>query len=298
MQPINGETTVVGLIGWPISHSFSPAMHNAAAAKAELNVVYAPLPVQPEDVGTAVPALSTLGIRGVNVTVPHKQAVMPFLDEIDPAAAAIGAVNTIVVEQVSGGAGGRGRSVGYNTDWSGILADLEALDVPIAGRDCLVLGAGGAARAAAYALATAGGHVQILARRPEQAQRLAADLSPHIAGLSAEAWLNYWPLAELKTAVASTTAPLIINATPLGMAPDINSSPWPDDLSIPSGAFVYDLVYNPRETKLMRQAAVAGCRAANGLGMLVYQGAAAFQLWTGVMPDAAVMRQAIERVGG
>jgi shikimate dehydrogenase len=268
-------------------------MHNAVAKAAGLDYVYVPLPVRPGDVETAVPALPALGFRGVNVTIPHKQAVMPFLDEIDPAAQVIGAVNTIVVE--TAGLETRDyKTIGYNTDWLGFLADLEALDVPIAGRDCLVLGAGGSARAVAYGLAAAGGHVQVLARRPEQAQQLVADLSPHVAGLSSEAWLNFWPLAELKTAVSATTTPLIINTTPLGMTPNISQSPWPDDLPIPPDAFVYDLVYNPRQTKLMQQAAVAGCRTANGLGMLVHQGALAFQLWTGVMPDINVMRAVLE----
>lgn len=290
-------------------------MHNAAAQAAGLDVVYVPLPVRPEDVDTAVPALPTLGFRGVNITIPHKQAVMPFLDEIDPAAQAIGAVNTIVVERGRLETGGLEtgdyettrlqdyKTTGYNTDWSGFLADLESLAVAVNGRDCLVLGAGGSARAVAYALLAAGGHVQVMSRRPKQAQQLVADLSPYVAGLSPqrqlpEAWLNYWPLAELGTAVRAATAPLIINTTPLGMSPNENSSPWPDDLPIPKGAFVYDLVYNPRQTKLMRQAKAAGCRTANGLGMLVHQGALAFELWTAVMPDVAVMREAIERVNG
>lgn len=296
---INGRTMVVGLMGWPVSHSFSPAMHNAAAMVAGVDVVYVPLPVKGDDVETAVLALPTLGFRGVNVTIPHKQAVMPFLDEIDPAARAIGAVNTIVVEAGDWGLGARGwRLVGYNTDWSGLLADLAALNVSVAGRDCLVLGAGGSARAVAYGLAAAGGRVQVLARRTEQARQVVADLSPFVANLSSqrplpEAWLNHWPLAELKTAVSATTAPLIINTTPLGMTPNEDASIWPDDLPIPPDAFVYDLVYNPRETKLMRQAQTAGCRAANGLGMLVQQGALSFELWTAVMPDVGIMKAEI-----
>lgn len=292
---INGRTQLIGLIGWPVSHSFSPTMHNAAAAAAGLDYVYVPLPVRPEDVDTAVPALPALGFRGVNVTIPHKQAVMPLLDEIDPAATAIGAVNTIVVEQGSKGAGGEGRMVGYNTDWSGFLADLAALGVPVKGRDCLVLGAGGSARAAAYGLASAGGQVQILARRSEQARQLVTDLTPCLRAITHEGWLTSWPLVELKTAVAATTAPLIVNTTPLGMSPQVDTSPWPDALPFPAGAFVYDLVYNPRQTRLMQQAQNASCGTANGLGMLVQQGALAFQLWTGVMPDVEIMKAEIRR---
>ena len=290
---INGRTQLIGLIGWPVSHSFSPAMHNAAAKAAGLDWVYVPLPVRPEDVGTAVLALPALGFRGVNVTIPHKQAVIPLLDEIDSAAAAIGAVNTIVMETI-GLETKDYKTSGYNTDWSGFLADLSALGVPVTGRDCLVLGAGGSARAVVYGLISAGAHVQVLARRTEQARQLAADLAPFVVDLSTAAWLNHWPLAELAMAVTATTTPLVINTTPLGMTPNENSSPWPDDLPFPDGAFVYDLVYNPRQTALMKQAEAAGCRAANGLGMLVQQGALAFQLWTDVMPDAAVMRAALK----
>lgn len=290
---INGRTQLIGLIGWPVAHSFSPAMHNAAAAAAGLDYAYVPLPVRPEDVVTAVPALSTLGFRGVNVTIPHKQAVMPLLDEIDPAAAAIGAVNTIVVETVrlktEDYATTRPpdyKTTGYNTDWSGFLADLMALGVPVAGRDCLVLGAGGSARAVVYGLITAGARIQILARRVEQAQELVTALETR--------FLEYRSLAELETAVSATTVPLIINTTPLGMSPQVDGSPWPDDLPFPDGAFVYDLVYNPRQTRLLRQAQAAGCGTANGLGMLVHQGAQAFHLWTGVMPDVAMMWSALK----
>ncbi|MCB9419469.1 MAG: shikimate dehydrogenase [Ardenticatenaceae bacterium] len=302
MAQINGSTTLIGLIGWPVTHSFSPAMHNAAAVAAGLDYVYVPLPVRPEDVVTAVPALPTLGFRGVNVTIPHKQAVMPLLDEIDPAAAAIGAVNTIVVETRRLGTVDYPttrlqdyKTTGYNTDWSGFLADLAALGVPVAGRDCLVLGAGGSARAAAYGLASAGGQVQVLARRSEQARQLVTDLTPCLRSITHEGWLTSWPLVELKTAVAATTAPLIINTTPLGMSPQVDASPWPDALPFPAGAFVYDLVYNPRQTRLMQQAQNAGCGTANGLGMLVQQGALAFQLWTGVMPDVEIMKAEIRR---
>jgi shikimate dehydrogenase len=282
---INGRTQLIGLIGWPVGHSFSPAMHNAAAQAAGVNYVYLPLPVRPEDVATAVPALPTLGFRGVNVTIPHKQAVMSLLDEINPAAAAIGAVNTIVVEQ--------GRMIGHNTDWSGFLADLAALDVPVAGRDCLVLGAGGSARAVVYGLMTAGARVQVLARRVEQAAQLVSDLK--IGFLDEIRFLAARSMMELATAVSTTTTPLIINTTPLGMSPQIDSSPWPDNLPFPDGAFVYDLVYNPRQTRLMQQAQAAGCGTANGLGMLVHQGALAFQLWTGVMPDVEIMKAEIRR---
>lgn len=275
---------MTGLIGWPVSHSFSPAMHNAALAVLGLNWVYVPLPVPPDRVGDAVRGLPALGFQGVNVTVPHKQAVMPFLDEISPAAQAIGAVNTILVEQESG------RLLGFNTDWRGFLADLVAKEVEVNGRHCLVLGAGGSARGIVYALFQAGGRVLLLARRPEQAYQLAADLGNGFVE-------EIRSLAELESTAAQTKAPLIINTTPLGMSPHVNGSPWPDDVPVPAGSFVYDLVYNPPETRLMRQALDAGCHACNGLGMLLRQGAISFALWTGSDPDLSVMQEALEAAG-
>ena len=284
---MSGNTHVIGLIGWPVSHSFSPAMHNAAAQALGLDWVYVPLPVHPDDVETAVRGLPALGFRGVNVTVPHKQAVMPFLDEIEAGARAIGAVNTILIDRRP--ATGNRRLVGYNTDWAGFLADLEALAVDVAGRDCLILGAGGSARAVAYGLATAGGRVHVLARRVEQAEQLAAGLAP----LFEDSQFSSRPLSELAAAVGDCINPLIVNTTSLGMIPDTNTSPWPGNLPFPENAFVYDLVYNPAETKLMQQAQAAGCLATNGLGMLVRQGALAFRLWAGQEPDVAVMAEAV-----
>ena len=278
---ITGSTQLVGVIGWPVSHSLSPAMHNAAAAALGLNLVYLPLPVHPDDLTPAVLALPALGFLGVNVTVPHKQAVMSTLDEIDPAAQAIGAVNTIRIEREQQGRGV--RLVGFNTDAFGLLADLRDRAINVNGRDCLILGAGGSARAVAYALASAGGRVSLFARRPEQAHQLLAGTT----NLNAYAW------DDLGQVAPHTAAPLIVNTTPLGMTPQVDASPWPDNLPFPADSFVYDLVYNPAETKLMRQAQAAGCQTANGLGMLLHQGAEAFYLWTGVRPDVGVMAAAI-----
>lgn len=278
---INGKTQLVGIVGWPVSHSFSPAMHNAAFANLGLNWVYVPLPVPPEQVETAMRGLPPLGFRGVNVTVPHKRAVMSFLDEIEAGAKAIGAVNTIVV-------GEDGRLTGYNTDWSGFLADLAALAVPVRGRDCLVLGAGGSARAVVYALGQAGGNVRVLARRPSQAEQLVADLRPY-----SETDLTAYPLTALHSLIPSLPHSLIINATPLGMTPHEENSPWPEHCPFPPDTFVYDLVYNPRQTRLMRQTQAGDCHTANGLGMLVQQGALAFKLWTGAEPSLTVMQAAL-----
>ena len=287
MPPINGKTQLIGLIGWPVSHSFSPTMHNAAARALGLNWTYVPLPVKPENVATAVSSLSALGFRGVNVTVPHKQVVMPLLDELEPGAQAIGAVNTIVVEP-------DGRLTGHNTDWSGFLADLQAHNISVASRDCLLLGAGGSARAVAYGLGKLGAWVHIVARRVQQAEKLIADLRPYLP----QAKLTSQRFDELTNIVAILNEPLIVNSTPLGMTPHESSTPWANNIPFPAEATIYDLVYNPRHTKLMQQAEAAGCRAINGLGMLVQQGAKAFTLWTGQQPDTAVMAEAIEQVSG
>lgn len=281
---IDGHTQLLGLIGWPVGHSFSPAMHNAAIAALGLNMAYVPLPVAPERLPDALHGLAAMGFRGVNVTVPHKEAVLPHLSAVFPAARVIGAVNTIVI--------GDGRLTGFNTDWSGFLADLENYRLALYGRDCLVLGAGGSARAVVYALLRRGGRVVVLARRPEQAERLAAELG---AAFPAAATVLSGDLADVGRVAASLDEPVIINTTPLGLSgANAAASPWPDDAPFPRGAFVYDLVYNPRRTQLMEQAGAAGIRAANGLGMLVRQAAEAFEIMTAHRPDPEVMRQVIE----
>lgn len=281
---INGKTQLIGLIGWPVSHSFSPAMHNAAAAALGINWIYLALPVHPQDLKSAVHGIPALGFKGINVTVPHKQAVMPFLDSVEPGAKLIGAVNTIVVSRT---ADDTWRLVGHNTDSLGFLADLQSLHVTIDQRDCLILGAGGSARAVVYGLAQAGANVHILARREVQAQQLASDFG-------AVAPIQAGSLSALPSLVKSLEAPLIVNTTPLGMFPEVDQTVWPDSIPFPAGAFVYDLVYNPRETRFMQQARAAACKTSNGLGMLIHQGALAFELWTGQKPNIQVMKHALE----
>jgi len=288
MNEFERPSYLVGIIGWPVAHSKSPGMHHAAAVALDLDLTYVALPVRASDLAMAVKGLPALGFRGVNVTVPHKEAVIPLLDEVDPAARAIGAVNTIVVEPSPSPTG---QLRGYNTDWAGFLADLVDLGVDVAGRHCFVLGAGGSARAVAYGLARAGSRVQIFARRPEQARQVVADLAPLFPSIRLQA--HEW--SELPARVAQSPAgSLIVNTTPLGMLPNTGESPWPPNLDFPPQAFVYDLVYNPAETRMIQQARAAGCQTANGLGMLLHQGAEAFRLWTGLNPDLQKMTSAIE----
>ncbi len=283
---ITGTTKLLGLLGWPVHHSFSPAMHNAAAAALGLDMVYVALPVRPESLTEAVQGLAALGFLGVNVTVPHKETVIPLLDKVDPAVQAIGAVNTITIERSETA---DPALIGYNTDWSGFLADVQSYDVAIEGQDSIVLGAGGSARAATYALASSGGRVHVFGRRVEQVKRLVEDLAPHSS--KGQLLAHHW--SALADVCARTAVSLIVNTTPLGMSPNVNTTPWPQTLPFPQNAFVYDLVYNPAETAFFRQAKEAGCQATTGLGMLLHQGAQAFKLWTGQEPNRDVMADAI-----
>ena len=285
-EPISAKTTLVGLMGWPIGHSVSPAMHNAAFAALELDWCYVPLPVDPTlpgAVGDAVRGIRAIGIRGINVTVPHKQAVLPFLDRVAPAAQAMRAVNTIIVQA-------DGSLTGDNTDAPGFVADLRAHGVEPAGQRVLVLGAGGSARAIVYGLAQAGAvHITVANRSTERAAALLADLRPFLAH-------THLDIAGLPAGLsrAAAAADLIVNCTSLGMTPRTETTPWPADLQFRPGQTVYDLVYNTAETLLLRQARTDGAPAIGGLGMLIWQGALAFQHWTGQMPPVDVMRAAAE----
>lgn len=279
----DGKTQLTGLIGWPVEHSFSPAMHNSAFDALGLNWYYVPLPVRPGQVAAAVKGLVALGFRGANVTVPHKQAVMPHLDEITDTARAIGAVNTIVVE--------RGRLIGHNTDGSGFIAALRDEGFEPSGKHALVLGAGGAARAITYSLAKTECAVTIHNRTADRAKELAQHLES--SGMGAlVAWVQ--PASRLSD-LDLGQFDLLVNATSVGMWPHTDVSPWPGTLSVPSGWTVYDLVFNPAETLLLAQARATGAAAISGLGMLVRQGSIAFEMWTSKPPPVDLMRSACEQ---
>lgn len=277
---VYGTTRLVGVMGWPVKHSVSPAMHNAAFAHLGLDWVYLPLPVMPEQVGAALAGLRALGFAGSNVTVPHKQAVIPFLQELSPAAQALGAVNTIVVDGE--------RLLGDNTDWAGFLAALAEAGYRPDGQECAVLGAGGSARAIVYALASRGAQITVYNRSLERARQLVADLAPLWTG----SHLAAAPLSDLAHLPAATR--LLVNTTSVGMWPNTGESPWPVELPFPRHLAVYDLVYNPAQTTLLDQAQQARLQAIGGLGMLIHQGAIAFTRWTGQEAPVAVMRAACE----
>jgi len=275
----------VGIIGWPVEHSVSPAMHNAAFEALGLRWRYERWPTPPEELAARIAGLRAAEVAGANVTVPHKQAVISHLDGIAEEARVIGAVNTIVHRD--------GRLVGHNTDWQGFLASLREAGFDPRGQRCAVIGAGGAARAVVYALARTGAAVAVFNRTVERAQRLVQDLKAHLPSAVLEAH----GLDALVT-VGEETA-LLVNATSLGMWPHVEGCPWPESQPLPAHLTVCDLVYNPLETRLLARARAAGCTAIDGLGMLVWQGAEAFRLWTGQMPSVERMREAaLAALGG
>jgi shikimate dehydrogenase len=295
---IDGHTQLVGLVGWPVEHSLSPAMHNAAFDALGLNWRYVPLPVPPGQAQIAVRGLAALGFRGTNVTVPHKQAVMPVLGVIEASASEFGAVNTIVIERDPDGASSLS---GYNTDVQGFASALRWGGFePETGGDTVVVGAGGAARAVVFGLLQSGdSQILVLNRTPERAQALISDLGSRGGWASR---LHALPLTPETLIESARDADLLVNTTTLGMWPRVDGSIWPEGVPIPIHLTVSDLVYNPLETRLLRQARESGARAIDGLEMLVLQGALAFAMWTDQGLDvgeiAAWMRTACEQVLG
>jgi shikimate dehydrogenase len=282
---MEGATQQVGLIGWPVEHSVSPAMQNAAFRALGLRWRYALLPTPPGRLEATLAMLSAQGYRGANLTIPHKQAVMAYLDEVSDAARAMGAVNTLTLRM--------GRLRGYNTDAAGFVGALrQAGFEPEEGARAVVVGAGGAARAVVYGLLQAGmGEVLVLNRTVTRCQALVSELRGLGAGSGG---LGALPLAAETLVESARAAELLVNATPLGMAPDAQGSIWPAEVPVPAHLAVFDLVYNPMQTKLLRQAQDAGARPIGGLEMLVQQGALAFELWTSEAAPVGVMRQAAQ----
>ena len=262
---ITSNTTICGLIGDPVAHSLSPAMHNAAFASLGLDYIYLPFRVRKEDLAKAIDGIRAFNMRGVNITIPHKVAVIPLLDEFEPLAEKIGAVNTIVND--------KGRLKGYNTDAAGFIKALAQNCVQPQGSKAVIIGAGGAARAIAFTLAEKNAGLIILNRRQEfnWAVELAASLSRFSSAEAKALELND---ENLKAAIE--TADILVNATSVGMSPDIGRTPVPAGLLKP-GLVVFDVVYNPVETKLLADAEAAGAKTISGIDMLVWQGALAFE---------------------
>ncbi len=285
---IDGKTQLVGLIGWPAAHSLSPLMHNAAFDALGLNWRYVPLPVPPEQVEVSVRGLAAMGFRGVNVTVPHKQVVIPLLDSVAPDASQLGAVNTLVIDRDHSG---RATISGHNTDHRGFVTSLRQSGFDPKGKRAVVVGAGGGGRAVVFGLLEAATEeIVVLDSALEQAQALVDDLCRQRS-----CRLRTRPLTQ-ETLIESThAADLFVHATPVGMWPHSEGCIWPEKLPFPAHLTAFDLVYNPLETHLLRHAREAGARTIDGLGMLVAQGALSFELWTGETAPIEVMRAAGKR---
>ena len=266
----------VALIGYPLGHTVSPAMHNAAFRHLGLDYDYVPLEVNPEDLAKALEGLRALHFAGFNVTVPFKEKVLPYLDDITKLAQKIGAVNTVQNQE--------GKLVGFNTDAPGFLESLrEEAGFDPKGKTCLVLGAGGAGKAIATMLAEAHAKsILIYDVLEEKARELAEYLSDNF-----DSDIQSLPLASIPASLPKTQ--LLVNSSPIGMLPKVGQSPLPDNIKLHQKLTVYDLVYNPQETKLLKQAKAAGAKAVSGLGMLVRQGALAFTVFTGKSAPLEVM---------
>ena len=276
-----GKAKNLGVIGFPIAHSLSPVMQNAALRQAGLAYSYIAMPVSPGDLPTAVAGLKSLGFRGFNVTIPHKTAILPLLDAIDEDARMIGAVNTVVCED--------GRLVGHNTDATGFIGALRERSFSAAGKRVVILGAGGAARAALWGLIKEkAAAVALGVRNVRKAQDLVRSFRPFLSVVAFD-----WQEASFRQALSE--AELLVNATPLGMSPAVEGCPPVDWSALPAGTLVYDIIYTPKETYLLREAARRGHPVLNGAMMLVGQGAAAFRYWTGQVADQGVMLSALRQ---
>lgn len=277
-------TQIVGIIGYPVQHSLSPLFQQAAFNYLGLDIVYEAWETPPESLAQRLAVLREPGYLGANVTIPHKERVFTLLDDIDSVAQVVGAVNTIVKQE--------DKLVGYNTDVAGLREALLQEGIRIEETATVVLGAGGAARAALHMLLNAGTpRVWVVNRSPARAEELIAGLARWFPTASTELRALSYDDSGFSTAVQSCG--LVLNCTSVGMkgSPAEHQVPLPVE-QLPDGAFVYDLVYIPVETPLVREARRRGLRAASGLSMLIYQGAEAFRLWTGYEPPIPVMEMA------
>ena len=273
---------VYAVLGDPISHSMSPAMHNAAFGALGMPCIYHAFRVRPSDLKDAIYGAKALGFGGLNLTIPLKEEALKYV-EPDPIAARIGAVNTIDFAD---------GITGHNTDGIGAMRALEDAGIPISGRNILIIGAGGAARAIAFQFGYNGGDIVIANRTKERADRLARDVRAGLSELGKTPSVESIELGAIPEKIAD--ADILINATSIGMHPDVDATPVPSDLLRP-GLAVFDIVYNPRRTRLLLEAERKGATIVEGMRMLVHQGAEAFSIWTGREPPVEVMVEAVVR---
>ena len=276
---IKGSTNIVGLIGHPVEHSFSPPMHNAAFEKLGMDYAYVAFDVEPQNLKSAIDGAKSLGIRGLNVTIPHKIEVMQYLDEIDEVAGLIGAVNTIDFKDMKG----------YNTDGIGAVRAIEEV-TSIKDKNVVIAGAGGASRAISFYIAKYGAsRLTILNRNVEKAQKLASDVSN--SGLIDDVEAD--SISEIASLLDD--ADILINTTPVGMHPNVNDEPIASASDMHEGLVVFDAVYNPNETGLLKEAVKAGAEPVFGIKMLLYQGAESFRIWTGADAPVDAMEDALRK---
>jgi shikimate dehydrogenase len=264
---IRGTTRLIGILGTPLGHSYSPAMHNAGAQALGLDLAYLPLPVEPARLGEFLNALKAVNFLGVNVTQPHKQAVLAHLDELSDISQKMGAVNTILNRD--------GKLYGTTTDPEGFLRGFTDAGHSFEGKSVVILGNGGAARTIAFALFLMAGpnRVTVVARDAKKSAALAAEIADKTGSTLESLSLDQY-------AEHAAGFDVVVNTTPLGMLPDLEGSPLRPEW-LHAGQTVYDIIYNPEETRLMRDAVARGCKVVGGLGMLVHQGVASFKIWTG-----------------
>lgn len=274
---IDTVTKIVGIIGNPLKQSLSPVMHNATLQKMGLNYIYLPFTIKPDQLDDLLTAVRVLNIRGLNVTIPFKQLILPRLDDLSDDARACGAVN--VVKNVNG------RLIGYNTDGRGFIASLNEQKIPIEGR-AVFIGAGGAARSVACALATSGiSHIDFLDINETRAVEMAESLKE-------KKWsCNGYSMDDARFAELSRNAEFIVNASPIGMYPGIDASPVPNLDGVSQNCVVCDLIYNPNPTRILMMGQKLGLRTVSGFSMFVHQGALTLEIWTGLKPPLGFMKE-------
>lgn len=285
MRVITGETKLLGVIGHPVQHSLSPVMHNAAIAELGLDYVYLPFPVKPDDLEVAIAGFAAIGLVGFNITIPHKQAILPLLSAVLPDAQAVGAVNTVWRTEDC-------LWAGTNTDVEGFLAPLRTHNRDWSQTTAVILGNGGAARAVVAGCAHLGcAEIHVAGRNPLKLKEFLNSWvdSPLAVSLHVHSW------EELPDLIAHTD--LLVNTTPIGMHPHVEQSPLNVDemAQLPTGAIAYDLIYTPNPTQFLQQAQTQGAVTINGLEMLVQQGAAALQIWLQQPVPVDVMRAALQQ---
>jgi len=276
---ITGKTNVFGIIGDPVEHSLSPGMHNAAFKELGLDNIYVPFQVKAENLEDAILGAQSLGIKGFNVTIPHKKEVINYLDYLDIAAGLIGAVNTIEF--------GKNGAVGHNTDGIGAVKAIEEV-TPVKNKKVVVLGAGGASRAITFQLLLSGVDNLIIANRTvEKAIELKTDLDEKLDHEVRVSGLDEKLTQEIKD------TDILINTTPVGMYPNIHQKPVVNAAMMHQELVVNDIVYNPLKTGLLKEADKAGAKSISGLKMLMYQGVEAFKIWTGIEPPVEIFQNAL-----